>query len=97
MMSNEEIIPLETICSYYQLELSFVETLESHGLISISYQENQRYILKEEIVDLEKYSRLYYELNINVPGIDALDHLLARIKQLQQEAEALKARLGLYE
>ena len=96
-MSDEDIIPLETICSYYQVELSFIETLESHGLISISYQENQRFILREEVVDLEKYSRMYYDLNINVPGIDALEHLLEKIKLLQQEAEGLKARLHLYE
>ncbi|HEY4967472.1 MAG TPA: chaperone modulator CbpM, partial [Puia sp.] len=71
--------------------------LESHGLISFSYHENQRYILRDDVVELEKYSRMYYELNINVPGIDALNHLLEKIKQLQQEAETLRARLRIYE
>ena len=96
-MSDEEIIPLETFCSYYNVERSFIETLESHGLISISYQEEKRFILTEEMAELEKYSRLYYELNINVPGIDALKNLLEKLKQLQQEAENLKARLRIYE
>jgi hypothetical protein len=40
---------------------------------------------------------MYYELNINVPGIEALNHLLEKIKKLQQEAEYLKARLRIYE
>lgn len=96
-MSDEEIIPLETFCSYYQVERTFVETLESHGLISISYREEQRFILMEEIAELEKYSRMYYDLNINVPGIDALKHMLEKIKLLQEEAESLKARLRIYE
>jgi hypothetical protein len=96
-MSDEEIIPLETLCSYYQVERTFVETLESHGLISISYREEQRFIPVEEIAELEKYSRMYYDLNINVPGIDALKHMLEKVKQLQQEAEDLKARLRIYE
>jgi chaperone modulatory protein CbpM len=96
-MSDEEIISLETFCSFYQVEQNFVETLESHGLISFSYQENQRYILRDDVAELEKYSRMYYELNINVPGIDALNHLLEKIKQLQQEAESLRARLRIYE
>ena len=96
-MSDEEIIPLETFCSFYQVERNFVETLESHGLITFSYQENQRYILRDDVAELEKYSRMYYELNINVPGIDALNHLLEKIKQLQQEAERLRARLRIYE
>ena len=96
-MTEEEIIPLETFCSFYQVDRNFIETLESHGLISFSYHENQRYILRDDVVELEKYSRMYYELNINVPGIDALNHLLEKIKQLQQEAETLRARLRIYE
>ncbi len=96
-MPEEEIIPLEIFCSHYQVEQAFVETLESHGLISISYTENQRFILKEEVAELEKYSRMYYELQINVPGIDALNHLLEKIKLLQLEAEILKSRLRIYE
>jgi chaperone modulatory protein CbpM len=96
-MPEEEIIPLEIFCSHYHVEQTFLETLESHGLISITFQENQRFILKEEMAELEKYSRLYYELNINVAGIDALKNVLERIKQLQQEAEILKARLRIYE
>ena len=96
-MTEEEIIPLETFCSFYQVDRNFIETLESHGLISFSYHENQRYILRDDVVELEKYSRMYYELNINVPGIDALNHMLEKIKQLQQEAETLRARLRIYE
>jgi chaperone modulatory protein CbpM len=96
-MPEEEIIPLEMFCSYYQVEQTFLETLESHGLITISYRENQRFIPMDEVGELEKYSRMYYELNINVPGIDALKNMLEKIKNLQQEAEALKARLRIYE
>ena len=96
-MSDEEIIPVEMFCSCYQVELNFLETLESYGLISISYRDNQRFILKEEIAELEKYSRLHYDLSINVEGIDALHNMLEKIKQLQQEAEQLRARLRIYE
>ena len=94
---SEEIIPIETFCSYYHVERTFVESLESYGLISISYKENQRFILKEELTELEKFSRMYYELDINVPGIDALKHLLEKMKELQQETETLRARLRIYE
>jgi chaperone modulatory protein CbpM len=94
---SEEIIPVETFCSYYHVEQTFVESLESYGLISLSYKENQRFILKEELTELEKFSRMYYDLDINIPGIDALKHLLEKIKELQQETEALRARLRIYE
>ena len=96
-MSDEEMIPLETFCTYYHVESSFIETLESYGLVSISSRKEQRFILMEEMVELEKFSRLYYDLNINVPGIDALKHLLEKVKELQQETDNLKARLRIYE
>jgi hypothetical protein len=97
MSEEEEIIPIEMFCSFYNVEPSFLETLESHGLISISQKENQRFILREEIAELEKFSRMYYELSINVAGIDALKNLLEKIHQLQREAAILKARLSIYE
>jgi chaperone modulatory protein CbpM len=96
-MSDDEFITPESFCSYYQVELNFLEMLESHGLIAFSYRENQRLIAKEEVAELERFSRMYYELSINVPGIDALKNLLEKIKELQQEAEKLKARLRIYE
>jgi hypothetical protein len=96
-MSDEEIISIETFCSYYNVEQSFVETLESYGLISISSREERRFIIVEEVVELEKYSRMYYDLNINVPGIEALKHMLEKLKELQQEADNLRARLRIYE
>jgi chaperone modulatory protein CbpM len=96
-MSDDEIISFEMFCSHYNVEQSFLETLESHGLISVSFRENQRFVLKEELAELEKFSRLYYDLNINVPGIDALNHMLEKMKQLQKEAENLRARLQIYE
>jgi hypothetical protein len=38
-MSDEEMIPLETFCTYYDVERSFIETLESYGLVSIKSRE----------------------------------------------------------
>jgi len=96
-MAGEEIIPIELFCTSYQVEESFLETLESYGLISITIQDQRRFILTEEIVELEKFSRLHYELEINVPGIEALQHMMERIKQMQQELADLKARLKIYE
>jgi len=96
-MAGEEIIPIELFCTSYQVEESFLETLESYGLISITIQDQRRFILMEEIVELEKFSRLYYELEINVPGIEALQHMMERIKQMEQELADLKARLKIYE
>jgi hypothetical protein len=96
-MSDQEIIPLETCCSYYHVELEFIHTLEEFGLLHISYQEAKGFIQKEDVAELERFSRLHYDLNINVPGIDALQHLLEKVRSLQQETQALRNRLKIYE
>jgi hypothetical protein len=96
-MSDQEIIPIEICCSYYNIELEFVQTLEEYGLISISYRETKGFIQQEDVAQLEQFSRMYYDLSINVPGIDALHHLLEKIKKLQQETDALHNRLRIYE
>ena len=43
MQVKKKIIPLEMYCSYYQVEQTFLETLESHGLITISYRESPHF------------------------------------------------------
>lgn len=96
-MSDQEIIPLEICCSRYHIEQTFIQTLEEYGLISIHYQETKQFIHPDDVPQLEQYSRLYYELNINVPGIDALQHLLEKIRKLQQESTELRHRLNIYE
>jgi hypothetical protein len=96
-MADQEIISLELYCRSYQVEPEFIRTLEEHGLISIRYEETRGFIREEDLPRLEQFSRLYYELNINVPGIDALQHLLDKMKQLQEEAAALRSRLSIYE
>ena len=47
--------------------------------------------------NLEKFIRLYYELDINLEGIETITHLLQRINSLQDEIIILKNRLRLYE
>jgi len=46
---------------------------------------------------LEKFVRFYYELDINLEGIETISHLLERVNALQDELTMLKNRLGIYE
>ena len=38
--------------------------------------------------------RLYYDLEINMAGIDTIRHLLNRMQSLQQEMKRLQGELG---
>ena len=96
-MKNDDLLPVELLCTYYNIEISFITSLTEFGLIEITKVEETNYLYKTQIKDLEKLIRLHYELDINMEGIDAISHLLRRVDNLHEELTALKNRLRLYE
>ncbi|MCI2229125.1 chaperone modulator CbpM [Polaribacter sp. MSW13] len=96
-MIRENLIPTDTICTHYSIEISFVKDLHKMGLIQIEIIEQQHYIHQDQISDLEKIIRLYNELNVNLEGIDVVFNLLEKEKALRNELNAVKNRLRLYE
>jgi len=92
-----ELIIVSEYCQNSRIEPSFLLSLEEGGLIDIYMMEGEKYLYISQLPDLEQYTRLYYDLSINIEGIDAIRHLLKKIDTLQQEMDYLKNRLRLYE
>jgi len=63
-----------------------IETIKDSGFIDVS-----------QLKQLEKIVQFYYELDINLEGIETITHLLLRINSMHDEVIALKNRLRLYE
>ena len=49
-----------------------------------------------ELPDVERYSRMYYDLSFNMEGIDAIHHLLERMEEMKREMDSLRKQLTLY-
>jgi hypothetical protein len=96
-MNKKPLISTLTLCSHYNIEISFVDTLNKMGLIEIEIIEQKQYIHEDQISDLERIIRLHNELNVNLEGIDVVFNLLAKERELRNELNALKNRLRLYE
>lgn len=96
-MQNNELILAEELCTRYKIQLSFINTLQQFGLIEITFVEETTYIPLSQLQKLEQIIRLHYDLDINVEGIEAITHLLDRVKNLQSEMIRIKNRLSLYE
>ena len=96
-MKEQHLIPTQTLCSHYDIEISFVDALNSMGLIHIEIIEQRQFIHQDQISDLEKIIRLHNELNVNLEGIDVVLNLLEKERELRNELNALKNRLRLYE
>ena len=96
-MQTENLIPVSEFCLNHNIEISFVRLLQETGLTEITTFEERLFIDIGQLQHLEKISRLYYDLDINLEGIDTIIHLLKRIDSLQDEIVFLKNRLRLYE
>jgi len=96
-MQTEDLIPANEFCIHYNTEFSFVQSLSQYGLIEITTIENNAYIQKEQLSELEKFIRFHYEMGINIEGIEAIHHILQRTHDLQHEINRLKNKLQLYE
>ena len=96
-MNEKHLISAQTLCSHYNIEISFVDTLNKMGLIQIEIIEQNQFIHQDQISDLEKIMRLHHELNVNLEGIDVVFNLLEKEKKLRDELNVIKNRLRLYE
>ncbi len=96
-MSVQNLILIETLCPHYEIEISFFEDLSNHGLITIETIEERQFIHQDDISELEKMIRLYFELNVNLEGIDIVLNLLQKEKEMKEELNMLRNRLKLYE
>jgi chaperone modulatory protein CbpM len=94
---TENLIAVNEFCVNYNIEFSFISSLQETGLIEFTVIDESLFIDPDQLRKLEKIVRFYYELNINLEGIETINYLLQRINSLQDEIMRLKNRLRLYE
>jgi hypothetical protein len=96
-MNTGDFISVQQLCTYYEVEIAFIERLNESGFIEIEVVEDQPQLHHDRIGDIEKAIRLHHELEINAEGIDVIFNLLRRIDGLQHEVHALRSRLRRFE
>lgn len=84
-MERNELISVTEFCRYYQVEVSFIQSLKESGLIEISDIEENAFIPFDEMPRIEKFIRMHYDLNINLEGLETIEYLLQKIQTLQDE------------
>jgi chaperone modulatory protein CbpM len=96
-MNKESLIPANEFCKNYKIEFSFITSLQEYGLIDITTIGETGYIHEDQLQYLERIVTLYYDLDINLEGIETVFNLLGRINELQDEIIRLRNKLRLYE
>ncbi len=85
-----ELIIIEEYCIQSEIEPDFIIQLENEGLIEIYIVDDKRYIDSSQLRDIEQYARWYYDLSINIEGIDVIRNLLSRMTEMQEEISRLR-------
>jgi len=96
-MHTQNLIAVDVFCANHNIEIAFISSLQQTGLIKVTTIKETGFIDAEQLQQLEKFIRFYYELDINLEGIETVTHLLQRVNSLQNEIVALRNRLSLYE
>jgi hypothetical protein len=92
-MEKEHLISIQQVCTHYNIAVSFFDSLQEYGLIEIVRIEEVQYIPIEKIKEVERIWHMHDELEINLPGIEAITHLLEHIESMQEELMILRNRL----
>ena len=94
-----DLIIVSEYCRICHIEPSFLYLLQKGGLIEIDTVEGESYLPASQLYDVERYTRMYYDLSINIEGIDAIHHLLrpGRIsatggESVEKQTEAIRNR-----
>ena len=83
-----DLIIVNEYCRICHIEPSFIFRLEEGGLIEIRIIEGEKYLQAEQLHDIERYTRMYYDLSINFEGIDAVTptyFLIAQITRINYQ------------
>ena len=96
-MKTENLIAIDVFCNNHNIEVSFISSLHENGLIELLTINESRFIDFKQLKQIEKIIRFYYELDINLEGIETISHLLERINAMHNEIILLNNRLKLYE
>ena len=96
-MQTEELISADEFCIHHNIELAFIYSLKESGLVNIITIEEKIFLPASQLSHLEKIVRLYYEMDINLEGIETITYLLQRLNDMQQQIVSLTNRLQVYE
>ncbi|MGI9527165.1 MAG: chaperone modulator CbpM [Weeksellaceae bacterium] len=83
-------IKITEYCTNENIESSFILELNKEGIVHIETRENNQYLAEEDLPALEMFKRWHYDLGINLEGIDAMRHMVERMRAMQKELNQLR-------
>lgn len=89
-----ERISREELVQIYNIEITFFDELVDSGLLNIETDNEIRYLMYEDLPTFERFANWHYDLEINLPGLEVINSMLQKIKNLNQINRELMQKLS---
>lgn len=89
-----ERISREELVQIYNIEITFFDELVDSGLLSIETDNEIRYLMYEDLPTFERFANWHYDLEINLPGLEVINSMLQKMKNLNQINRELMQKLS---
>ena len=83
-ISREELVRI------YNIEITFFDALQESGLLKTETENDILYVSYDELHVFERLSNLYYDLEVNLPGLEIINYLHAKMEILKDENAKLR-------
>lgn len=91
---DTELIIIKKIYQNSRIDPEFLSLLNEEGLIEMIDIGGEKYIQESKLTDLEKFASWYYDLSVNVEGIDVINNMLQKMHQMEKELYTLRKRIN---
>ncbi|MFC0427053.1 chaperone modulator CbpM [Chryseobacterium scophthalmum] len=89
-----ERISREELVQIYNIEITFFDELVDSGLLNIETDNEIRYLMYEDLPTFERFANWHYDLEINLPGLEVINNMLQKMKNLNQVNRELMQKLS---
>ncbi|MEG1589940.1 chaperone modulator CbpM [Chryseobacterium sp.] len=89
-----ERISREELVQIYNIEITFFDELVDSGLLNIETDNEIRYLMYEDLPTFERFANWHYDLEINLPGLEVINTMLQKMKNLNQINRELMQKLS---
>ncbi|OBW40404.1 Chaperone modulatory protein CbpM [Chryseobacterium sp. MOF25P] len=89
-----ERISREELVQIYNIEITFFDELVDSGLLNIETDNEIRYLMYEDLPTFERFTNWHYDLEINLPGLEVINTMLQKMKNLNEINRELMQKLS---
>ncbi len=91
-MSEIQYIAVRQLCDCYQIDMQLLENFAAAGLFTPTIENDQWFLEREELAELESLIRLVQDFQIDLDALDIIRHLRTQVLQLREQVRFLEYR-----